>query len=99
MALHEMITADQAEKLGIVNKVIAADELDDYVDGIVDRLINGAYLAIQRTKSNLRAAMTQGLEAALEQEADNQGLNFKSKDFFEGVAAFLQKRKANFKGE
>ena len=99
MALHEMITADQAEKLGIVNKVVAADELDNYVDGIVDRLINGAYLAIQRTKSNLRAAMTQGLEAALEQEADNQGLNFKSKDFFEGVAAFLQKRKANFKGE
>lgn len=99
MALHEIITAEQAEKLGIINKVVAAGELDDYVDGIVDRLINGAYLAIQRTKSNLRAAMSQGLEVALEQEADNQGLNFKSKDFFEGVAAFLQKRKANFTGE
>ena len=99
MAFHEFISASEAESLGIINKVIAEEELDSFVKSQAERIAKGPYLAIQRTKSNLRAGVTQGLEAALEQEADNQSLNFKSKDFFEGVSAFLQKRKANFKGE
>lgn len=99
MAFHEFIEADDAEALGLINKVIPDGELDYFVNGQAERIANGPYLAIQRTKSNLRAGIKDGLEAALEQEADNQLLNFQSKDFFEGVSAFLQKRKANFKGE
>jgi len=99
MAFHEFISAQEAERLGLVNKVLLSGELDSYVQSQAERIVNGPYLAIQRTKSNLRAGILHGLDAALEQEAENQGLNFKSKDFMEGVSAFLQKRKANFKGE
>lgn len=99
MAFHEFISGTEAESLGIINKILPDAELDSFVNSQAERIAKGPYLAIQRTKSNLRAGVTQGLEAALEQEADNQSLNAKSKDFFEGVSAFLQKRKANFKGE
>ena len=99
MAFHEKIPASMAEELGLVNKMLAAEELDDYVNQIVNRIAGGPFIAIKHTKSNLRAALTHGLEAALDQEAENQEVNSKTKDFVEGVSAFLQKRKANFTGE
>lgn len=95
----QKITADQAHELGIVNKVFCKGDLDASVQEMANYLINGPYLAFQHTKSNLRAAMNHGLEASLEQEAINQGVNFRSADFFEGVSAFLMKRQPKFKGK
>ncbi len=99
MATHAILNGAEAKSLGLINHLVAETEIDQTVREMAERLAKGPYLAIQHTKSNLRAGLTEGLAAALEQEALNQGKNFQSKDFFEGVMAFLQKRKAQFKGE
>ncbi|MEM6766087.1 MAG: enoyl-CoA hydratase-related protein [Bacteroidota bacterium] len=99
MATHAIIGAAEAQSLGLVNQVVADNTLDQVVQDMAERLANGPYLAIKHTKANLRAGTTQGLEEGLAEEARNQGKNFKSKDFMEGVSAFLQKRTPDFKGE
>lgn len=99
LAFHEQISGTQAAELGLVNKVIDAESLDPFVMEKAQMLANGPYLAIQRSKSNLRAAENAGLEATLVQEADNQGKNFVSMDFMEGISAFLQKRAPKFRGK
>ncbi|MCI4669321.1 MAG: enoyl-CoA hydratase-related protein [Bacteroidia bacterium] len=99
MALNKIITSSEAESLGLVNKILPDGELDSFVHEMAKSISEGPFIAIRNTKKNLYAGMTQGLAAGLDTEAVNQGENFVTKDFFEGIAAFLQKRKANFKGE
>jgi len=99
MATHAFLNAEEAKQLHVVNEVIPADSLTETVNQMATRLASGPYLAIQHTKANLRAAQQGGISAALHSEAENQGVNFKSSDFMEGIMAFLQKRPAKFKGE
>ncbi len=99
LAFHEQINGEQALKHGLVNALFDEEDLDSQVQEIAHRIATGPYLAIQRSKSNLRAAQMHGLEATLAQEADNQGKNFISFDFMEGISAFLQKRVAKFRGK
>lgn len=98
MANHAMLHADEAEKYNLINGTMPEDEIDEAVKDIAERLATGPYIAIQHTKANLRAAQG-GLEAALKQEAESQGRNFRTSDFLEGIMAFLQKRPAKFQGK
>jgi 2-(1,2-epoxy-1,2-dihydrophenyl)acetyl-CoA isomerase len=98
MVTGEMIPAPEAERLGLINRTCKDEELDAAVQAMAERLATGPFLSIQNTKSNLREALTGTLESTLDREAENQGITFKSSDFPEGVMAFLQKRKPNFKG-
>jgi 2-(1,2-epoxy-1,2-dihydrophenyl)acetyl-CoA isomerase len=98
MATHAMLSAEEAAQYGLINHALPADQLDPAVGDMARRLAEGPYVAIQHTKANLRAAQD-GLAAALDEEAVNQGKNFRTQDFFEGVMAFLQKRSARFKGQ
>lgn len=99
IAMGDMLDAPMAAELGLVNRVVESERLDAYVDGLAQKLANGPFLAIQGNKANLRAAMEKGLAAALDQEATTQGVNFTSKDFVEGVMAFVQKRKPKWEGK
>ncbi|MEL7339654.1 MAG: enoyl-CoA hydratase-related protein [Bacteroidota bacterium] len=99
MATNAILSAEEAKSYGLINQLHADENLDKAVQEMADSLANGPLIAIKHTKANLRRASREGLAAALEEEAQNQGINFTSEDFFEGIAAFLQKRKANFKGK
>lgn len=98
MATGRMIQAEEAKDLGIVNEILPDTELDEKVDQLANQLANGPFQAIVHAKQNVNMGMNGTLPEALELEAANQGKNFVSKDFFEGVFAFLQKRPAKFIG-
>lgn len=99
MATGDIIDAAEAQRLGLVNRVVPYAELDATVEDLAGRLASGPAVSIARIKEGLNRALHGNLAEALEFEAVNQGECFRSADFVEGVAAFLQKRKAVFTGK
>jgi enoyl-CoA hydratase len=92
------IGAQRAYELGIVNRVVAPEALDDAVNMLADQLAAAAPLAA----AGILDAVLQGGEAAidpgLEFETPGFALAFSTEDMREGTAAFLEKRKAQFSG-
>ena len=99
MATGAMFGAAEAEKMGLINHCIKDEDLDNEVLNMAKKLANGPYVAIQQTKKNMVVGQAGSLADTLESEAVNQAHNFKSKDFAEGITAFLEKRKPAFTGE
>ena len=94
----DMVSAKEAAELGIVNRVVADAELDDFVDDWANRLAEGPPLAIQQSKRMISNSFSTSFSEALNAEAAAQSVNFGSKDTIEGFKAFLEKRKPDFKG-
>jgi enoyl-CoA hydratase len=92
------VNAQRAYELGIVNRVVAPEALDETVAALADQLAAAAPLAA----AGILDAVLQGGESALDQglEFETQGfaLMFSTEDMREGTSAFLEKRKAAFKG-
>jgi 2-(1,2-epoxy-1,2-dihydrophenyl)acetyl-CoA isomerase len=99
MALGDPVPAQQAFEMGMLNRVVALAELDATVDAMVERLASAPAIALAKIKAGLANGLQSDLASALEFEAAGQGECFRSADFKEGVAAFLQKRKAVFTGK
>jgi 2-(1,2-epoxy-1,2-dihydrophenyl)acetyl-CoA isomerase len=99
MALGDQIPAGQAFEMGMINRVVHVSELDATVDTIAERLASAPAIALAKIKAGLANGLQSDLASALEFEAAGQGECFRSADFREGVAAFLQKRKAVFTGK
>jgi 2-(1,2-epoxy-1,2-dihydrophenyl)acetyl-CoA isomerase len=99
MALGDSVPARQAFELGMINRVVAPAELDATVDAMAERLASAPAIALAKIKAGLANGLQSDLASALEFEAAGQGECFRSADFKEGVAAFLQKRKAVFTGK
>ena len=94
----DIISAAEAARIGIVNHVVADDELDAFVDDWAKRLVAGPPLALQMSKKLISNAFGQSLAEALDAEATAQTINLGSEDTREGFSAFLEKRKPVFKG-
>jgi len=92
------INAQRAYELGIVTRVVAPEALDDAVNALADQLAAAAPLAA----AGILDAVLQGGETSIDQglEFETQGfaLAFSTEDMREGTTAFLEKRKAEFKG-
>ena len=93
-----IVEAQECFELGLVNKVVPANELDKVVAETALMYAQGATQAIGLIKKVLNQSYHSTLEGMLELEAENQDKAGKTSDFIEGITAFLQKRKANFKG-
>jgi len=94
----DLLSARDAEQIGIVNRVVPDAELDASVDEWAGRLAAGPPLALQMTKKMLSNAFSVGLSEALDAEAVSQSVNLRSKDTREGIAAFVEKRPPVFRG-
>ena len=94
----DIIPAEEALRLGIVNRVVPVDELDKVVGEWAARLAAGPPIALAMTKRMLNRSFEQTFEQALDDEARSQTINFGTQDTAEAIGAFLQKRPPSFKG-
>jgi len=94
----EPIPAGRAADWGLIWEVAEDDQLAERADALARRLAQGPTLALRLTKQALRASAANDLDAQLALEAKLQGQAGASRDFLEGVTAFLDKREARFEG-
>jgi 2-(1,2-epoxy-1,2-dihydrophenyl)acetyl-CoA isomerase len=95
----DIISAKEAEALGLVNRVVPAGELDAFVDDWAGKLAAGPPIALAQTKRMLNNAFEVTMEQALEDEGWAQTVNFNTADTAEAIQAFLAKREPRFTGK
>jgi 2-(1,2-epoxy-1,2-dihydrophenyl)acetyl-CoA isomerase len=98
ITLASKVSAAEAQQLGIVSKVVAAEELDNAVNELAARYAAGPTKAYAITKRMLNKAYSATLNEMLLEEYYGQEMAGRSNDYKEGVTAFVEKRKPNFKG-
>jgi 2-(1,2-epoxy-1,2-dihydrophenyl)acetyl-CoA isomerase len=96
--LTDIIDAAEADRIGLVNRVVPDAELDAFVDDWATRLAAGPPIALAQSKRLLNNAVGVTLEQALDEEGAAQTVNFATKDTAEAVAAFMEKREPTFQG-
>jgi enoyl-CoA hydratase len=93
----DFIDAARAERTGLVSRVVPDDQLDACARAMAESMLRNSPVALRLTKDCLKHSIDAGsLEAAIAMEDRNQVLAAGSRDFREGVAAFLQKRPPKF---
>jgi len=96
MVTGDIISAQDAHRLGMINRIVPLSELDATVDALAAQLAASPRVAVAKIKAGLNHRAELDLAGALDFEAVNQDACLHSKDFIEGVTAFMQKRKAVF---
>lgn len=91
-----IIEAGEAERIGLVNRVVPAEKLRAEVEELAGQLSRGPALANALTKAIINRSPQGTLDQVLEEEAAAQDICFRSADFKEGVRAFFEKRKPEF---
>ena len=94
----EMITAQEAYRIGLVNEVFPQAELIARAEAIAQKIVANAPLAVQYAMEAVNKGMEMSLPEALYLEATLFGVCCASEDKLEGTTAFLEKRTPNFKG-
>jgi enoyl-CoA hydratase len=92
-----MVTADEAYRTGLVNHVVPQAELLDFTKSLAQRIMKNSPVAIGKAIESVNANFTDGVNG-FDSEIKNFGKCFGTGDFKEGTTAFLEKRKADFKG-
>jgi len=95
----EIIDAQTAFTLGLVNHVVPADQLETKTMAIANRIAEKSPIALRLAKEAIKLASRSNLDEGLRREVDLFALCFSSEDKDEGVKAFLEKRKPEFKGK
>ena len=93
----EMIQAEEAWRLGLVNKVVPADRLMEEVKILAYKLAKKSAPAMELILRAANRGIGGSLDAGLELEADLFGICMTSEDSREGLSAFIEKREAKFK--
>jgi len=96
--LGDELSAADAERLGLVNKVVPAAELEATCRAWAERLAQGPTFAIGLSKRLLNRSLQADLDALFAEEAFTQALVAQSEDMHEGIRSFMEKRPPAFKG-
>jgi enoyl-CoA hydratase len=94
----DSIAAAEAKTIGLVNDVVPAAELRSHVLALAGRIAEKSPIALRMAKEAVKTASRMNLREGLDRETDLFSLTFGSEDKEEGVRAFLEKRKPDFKG-
>jgi 2-(1,2-epoxy-1,2-dihydrophenyl)acetyl-CoA isomerase len=96
--LAEIIGANDALEMGLINRVLPDNEVDAFVDNWARKLAAGPPIALAQTKRLLNNSLNVTLEEALDDEAAAQTINFATSDTAEAMRAFIEKREPKFTG-
>ncbi len=94
----EMITGDKAAAIGLVEAAVPPEELESHVMELAKNIGSRSPIALQAAKETILAARRMPLDEGLKFERGWFSLLFSTDDMAEGVGAFLEKRKAEFRG-
>lgn len=95
----DVISAEEALKIGLVNHVVEPEALLDYARGLAKRIASKGQIAVRLCKAAAHAGLQTDIDRAMTIEADAFGLCFSTADQTEGMGAFIEKRKAVFTGQ
>lgn len=95
----DAITAEEALKIGLVNKVVSRGEALKAAEEMAGKIMANAPIAVEMCKDAVEIGMGLPLEQAVQYSQKNCITCFSTEDMKEGIGAFLEKRKPNFKGK
>ncbi|HHX37244.1 MAG TPA: hypothetical protein GX717_04605 [Clostridiaceae bacterium] len=96
---RRMVEAEEAKSLGIVHQIVPLEELETTAMNLAEQYATGPTRAFALAKGIINASQESTLDQVLDSETYRQTALFATEDFREGVAAFLEKRKPEFKGK
>ena len=92
------MSAKEAARIGLINRAVPADALDETVYGLADRLANGPIKAIRWTKQAANIPLKQLAHGMMDASMSMEMLTNRSADHQEAVTAFIEKRAPDFSG-
>ena len=95
----DLLTAAEAERIGLINHVVPEEELDARVYAMAERLANGPTRAIRWTKTSINIGLKRYAHGVMDTCLGYEMLTFASNDHREAVDAFVNKRRPEFKGD
>jgi len=96
--LGEMVKAEEAERIGLVDKIVPLADLDDEIKTFAAKLMERPAVALRAAKTAMRKGIEASLGEGLQIEQGQFALLFGTEDQKEGMAAFMEKRKPSYKG-
>ncbi|MDJ0786892.1 MAG: enoyl-CoA hydratase-related protein, partial [Myxococcota bacterium] len=97
MFLSERVSAEECERLGLVNAVFDPESFREEAQAYAERLAKGPTVALSRMKRNLNRGALQGLRESLALEAEHMVMSFQTEDAREAIRAFMEKRRPEFR--
>lgn len=95
----DMMDANEAYRLGVLNKVVPPEKLEEETMALASKIAKMPPMAIRLSKLQLRRGLQTDFAAALDLAAQCQGICITSEDSKEAIAAMFEKRQASFKGK